>query len=305
MIFIGPHVFEVYETPQKMLKLRCIHDGEMGPWRSVQDSKRAVMSPAVFSAYREIVLSTLHYVTKKIYNEGYYMKAKTLEILESLAKQYDFKDLIAWFERYWQDWEKVSFANNLPLEAKNRPDVEHETNKLIRQFKEEMETDDSYQELRQARIDYLEEEKANICSHLDSLNADIKGMEDRDCEEWLIKLYKSMNKWDFYDGKARSIGITLAHLKGAYQGKKVLITDDMIKAAKQVPFDKLLKLEQFGRMKRCKCPFHNEKTASFYVYTDTNRGHCHGCGKNVDTIQYLVEIKKIEFNQAVLLLLDY
>jgi len=305
MIFVGPHVFETFETPQKIIKLRCIHDGEMGPYHSVPRLKKIVLSPAIFAAYRDTVQETLQYITKRIFNDRYYMEPKILEALESLAKQYEFKDLTGWFERYWQNMKDISYTNNLPLEVKNRPNTVHENDRLIRQFKDEMKDEDIYPELKQANIRYLEEKKANLGSYLSQLNNTLQGMKDRDYEEWIIDIWKELSKYSFYEGKVKSIGITIAHLLGKYDSKKTVVTDDMIMMAKKVPFNKLLKLDSFGRMERCKCPFHNEKTASFYVYPDTNRGHCHGCGKNVDTIQYMIEIKKLSFNQAVLCLLDY
>jgi len=305
MIYIGSHVFEIIETPQKMLKLRCIHDGEMGPYRNSPDSANGTFSPAIFAAYRDTVLDSLHYVTKKIYNEGYYMKAKIIETLESLAKAYEFKDLMAWFERYWQDRENISFCNNLAAEAKNRPNTEHENMKLIREFKDEIELSNDGPAMRLARVSYLQKINANLSSQIQEMETDFQRMEDHDTEGWLIDTAKELQGYEKLTGKHRSNMITIAHLQGAYDEKKTVVTDEMIELAKKVPFNKLIKLEVVGNRAKCLCPFHNEKTPSFVVYADTNRGHCHGCGKNVDTIQFLVETKKLKFNQAVLALLDY
>ena len=306
MIFIGQYVFEVIEGNNKLLKLRAISDEEMGPYRTDPDAPKGFsFSPAIFTVYRESVLQDLLYITKKIFNEGYMMKAKTLESLHRLAKQYEFASVVAWFDRYWVAWEQISLANGLDALQKARPDAEHETNKLILAFKEELELSDIGPELKMARVSYLEEENANLSSRIDEIEADLADMEARDVDSMWIEMRKDMTGYEKLAGKYRSNKITIAHLKGLYEGKKTLVTDDMIRLAKKVPFDLLLKLEQVGGRKRCKCPFHNEKTASFYVYPDTNRGYCHGCGRSADTIQYLVEIKKVEFNQAVLMLLNY
>jgi len=300
MIYIGTHVFELIETPQKMIKFRALSDEPMGPYR---DGK---LSPALFEAYRDSVHNDLHWVTKKIFNEGYYIKAKSLEHLESLAKAYEFKPLMAWFERYWQEWDDIAFCNNFAAEAKNRPNTVHENQKLIREFKDEIYLSDDGPAMKQARISYLEEKNATILSHLKEMEADFQRMEDQDYEGWWIETAKQMRGYEKLAGKYRSNKITIGHLKGQYDSeKKTVVTDDMIAAAKKVPFNKLIKLEVVGNRAKALCPFHNEKTPSFVVYGDTNRGHCHGCGKNVDTIQYLVEAKKMEFNQAVLMLLDY
>lgn len=76
---------------------------------------------------------------------------------------------------------------------------------------------------------------------------------------------------------------------------------ETIRLAKKVSFEKLLEINKFTKMG--KCPFHNEKTRSFHI-TPENRGHCFGCGKTVDNITYLMEIKRYSFREAVNYLLS-
>jgi hypothetical protein len=233
------------------------------------------------------------------------MKSKTLDSLDKLAEYYDFKQILAWFDRYWDDLDKLEEINGLAAEAKNRPLKEHDILKVIRSFKDEIELSDLGPEMKLARIAYLEEESKNLSSQIKELELSFQMMENRDEAGYMIQLSKDFSGYDKLKGKHKSIMITIAHLKGLFKDGKTIVTNDMIEQAKRVPFEKLLKLENAGSRKRCLCPFHNEKTASFYIYPDTNRGHCHGCGKNVDTIQYLVEIEKLGFNEAVLQLLAY
>ena len=40
------------------------------------------------------------------------------------------------------------------------------------------------------------------------------------------------------------------------------------------------------------CPFHNEKTPSFYVNDEKNIYHCFGCGKSGNVESFIKEIKK-------------
>lgn len=42
---------------------------------------------------------------------------------------------------------------------------------------------------------------------------------------------------------------------------------------------------EFNRRGFARCPFHNEKTASFKVHN--NRGHCFGCGWHGDIIDFV------------------
>ena len=42
---------------------------------------------------------------------------------------------------------------------------------------------------------------------------------------------------------------------------------------------------------KCLCPFHNEKTASFQIYPDTDKYYCFGCHRNGDVIDFLAEVR--------------
>ncbi|WP_164155719.1 DNA primase, partial [Sandarakinorhabdus rubra] len=60
-----------------------------------------------------------------------------------------------------------------------------------------------------------------------------------------------------------------------------------------------VKLTRAGReMKGC-CPFHNEKTPSFYVNDDKGFYHCFGCGAHGDVIRFLTDNMGLPFMEAV------
>ncbi len=48
------------------------------------------------------------------------------------------------------------------------------------------------------------------------------------------------------------------------------------------------------------CPFHNEKTPSFHVVPDKRMYHCFGCGQGGSAINFVMEIEKIGFTDAVI-----
>ena len=54
----------------------------------------------------------------------------------------------------------------------------------------------------------------------------------------------------------------------------------------------------------CCCPFHNEKTPSFYVHEDQKYYHCFGCGKGGDVIKFVMEIEQVGYWDAVKILAD-
>ncbi len=45
------------------------------------------------------------------------------------------------------------------------------------------------------------------------------------------------------------------------------------------------------------CPFHNEKTASFKVYSN-NTYYCFGCGEHGDVIDFIKKIENLTFEEA-------
>jgi len=303
MIYIGPHIFQVKEGKLNLLYLQCIEKEEMGPYRTSRQGFD--FSEAVAESYRDSVFKTLNKVTKKIFNEGCYMRDDSMHRLHRLAEYYKFSDVIAWFQRYWKKTKDESFANRLLLDAKNRPNIEYKNRETIADFKNDILLSDIGQEMIDAKIIHLKRTNTNLSSHIKIMEARYTHMEDQDCDGWIIELSKDFDNYKKITGVYRSNKISIAYLQGEYSDEKTIVTDEMIALAKKVPFDKLLKLEIFGARKRCLCPFHNETNPSFYVYPDTNRGYCHACDKSVDTIQYIVDVKKMGFNQAVLMLLSY
>ncbi|HNY23117.1 MAG TPA: CHC2 zinc finger domain-containing protein, partial [Treponemataceae bacterium] len=47
------------------------------------------------------------------------------------------------------------------------------------------------------------------------------------------------------------------------------------------------------------CPFHNEKSPSFHVIPERGMYHCFGCGKGGGIINFVMEMEKLSFVEAV------
>ncbi|MGH7030359.1 MAG: DNA primase, partial [Stellaceae bacterium] len=60
-----------------------------------------------------------------------------------------------------------------------------------------------------------------------------------------------------------------------------------------------VKLTRRGRELAGLCPFHHEKTPSFYVVEDKNFFHCFGCGAHGDAIGFVMRADHLDFLEAV------
>ncbi len=58
-------------------------------------------------------------------------------------------------------------------------------------------------------------------------------------------------------------------------------------------------LEKAGSNYRGLCPFHEEKTPSFYVNVEKGFFHCFGCGASGDVIEFVKKIENLSFGEAV------
>ena len=74
------------------------------------------------------------------------------------------------------------------------------------------------------------------------------------------------------------------------------ITDEMIARAKEYPFEDLLLTEL--KRGRCACPIHTGKNQTSFEVRN-NRGRCHSCQWEGDTIKFVMDTEGYSFPQAV------
>lgn len=65
-----------------------------------------------------------------------------------------------------------------------------------------------------------------------------------------------------------------------------------------------LKLERAGTNLKARCPFHSEKTPSFFVSPARNTYHCFGCGARGDIFSFVQEFEGLDFPGALKVLAD-
>lgn len=89
-------------------------------------------------------------------------------------------------------------------------------------------------------------------------------------------------------------------LKPKINYKPSKITDEGIQKARNFPLEKLYKgdLVRSGSRYKGLCPFHEEKTPSFFIF-DNNKYHCYGCQEHGNPIDFLMKVENISFKDAV------
>ncbi len=63
-------------------------------------------------------------------------------------------------------------------------------------------------------------------------------------------------------------------------------------------------LKRAGRLYKCNCPFHSEKTPSCMIYPDDGSFYCFGCGAGGSVITFISKIESLDFAEAVKFLAD-
>jgi hypothetical protein len=84
------------------------------------------------------------------------------------------------------------------------------------------------------------------------------------------------------------------------------VNQEEIEIAQNYPIEKIAEqhfdIKRVGNRYKALCPFHNEKTPSFHLFTDSNRYYCFGCGESGNVINLTMALFGINFVDAVKML---
>src|SRR5579872_6823353 len=76
----------------------------------------------------------------------------------------------------------------------------------------------------------------------------------------------------------------------------------------RIPIEELIgsyvKLEKAGKSFKARCPFHNEKTPSFFVSPERGGYYCFGCNAKGDIFTFVEQFEGLDFKGALKVLAD-
>lgn len=65
------------------------------------------------------------------------------------------------------------------------------------------------------------------------------------------------------------------------------------------------RFKKSGNGHKCLCPFHDERTASFYIYPNDNYAKCYGCGWKGSIFDYVMGRDQVDFKAALKILTQF
>lgn len=89
--------------------------------------------------------------------------------------------------------------------------------------------------------------------------------------------------------------------KTVLKKRETPIENPKLTSAKQFPIENMYSgtLKKTGKLLMGNCPFHQEDTPSFAIYTQTNTWNCFaGCGGG-DSLTYYMKLKGVDFTTAL------
>jgi DNA primase len=76
----------------------------------------------------------------------------------------------------------------------------------------------------------------------------------------------------------------------------------------RIPIEELIgsyiKVEKSGRSLKARCPFHNEKTPSFFISPERGGYYCFGCGAKGDIFSFVEQFEGLDFKGALKVLAE-
>lgn len=185
---------------------------------------------------------------------------------ERRAMQQAMIDEVEWFELYPSA--KIAISRSLKNKIQKIKDeiasLQSQKDLMLTKFISQVSDMDDQQKIRdEINIDY-EEKLEYLKNKLSTIQSS----------------YHYVSKWD----------------KKTSSKKGSKLTQKDIDMAKDIPINNFISV---NRMKKAKCIFHADKTASMHIY-DNNKFYCFGCSKHGSVIDIVMQLHQLDFKGAVL-----
>jgi len=158
---------------------------------------------------------------------------------------------------------------------------------------------DMFPEVREELPQILKELKASQTEMALSISNLKKICLDLADKYWKEKKYAdSIRVEGYYIGspaheRFKRLSYHIKHIEAVLSGNKDFLSKEEIRHANEFPMRSVLNTKRdFHR-----CPFHNEKTASFHI--TGNKWYCHGCATGGTTIGFVMKKYNLPFKEAV------
>ena len=150
--------------------------------------------------------------------------------------------------------------------------------------------------IRERRMEYLEPTIKNLFDRIQILGSFIKEY-PKDGEILCGDEFKEVQK------KYKRLFLECASLRGDRKIGKENITEDIIDRCREIPIEELVNEKTFssGRDRvRMLCPFHQEKTPSFFIFKNENSFHCFGCNEGgKGAVSFMMKLENLTFLEAI------
>lgn len=198
------------------------------------------------------------------------------------------------------DWEFLDWAWNVERQWKQslRESYPRTDAELLRVFSPPKET-------LQQKVDEWGESRNKVVGIIKNKLTIIKTKTNDESSRWFWREWVKLNegvellKIDNHISRLKRM---LFILTG--RTPKSRVTDEMIQQALSVPIESLFskQLRRSGSKLVALCPLHNEKTPSFFIYSDSNTFYCYGCNQGGNAINFTRLLHELDFISAVKLL---
>src|SRR5215470_5264582 len=102
------------------------------------------------------------------------------------------------------------------------------------------------------------------------------------------------------------MGSQTRHQVASLEGRFMDSIIETIKAKVDVAdeISSVVVLQRAGKSLKGLCPFHNERSPSFYVFRETQTWHCFGCNEGGDIFSFVQKQQGFDFREALLYLAE-